>query len=227
MSRAELAPQEGNRGGWEDSYYWSKEEEQKLAEVWKETEDINKCVEALNIPYEKINTKLSSLMLRDRRIDVRKLQVMSKTYTLSEIASRLGMSESAIEKCAARNNIALARNNAKFRVERMPYPMKYRVFSVLANAVLQADAERMAIVEARYHSKNARVYGRRCTTVEFIVYGERHPRLESVELGRNDVYIKMPDRGEYLIDSEEILKLSNVYKGHTTIINSQYDEREW
>lgn len=222
-----LAPQEGCKGGWKGTYYWSKDEEKKLVEVWKATEDVNKCVEVLGIPYEKVNSKLTNLMLRDKRIDVRRLQAMSKSYTLSEIAAKLGMSESAVEKCASRNSIALARNGAKFRAERMPYPMKYRVYSVLANAILQADAERMAIVEVRYHSKNARLYGKRCTAAEFIVYGERHPRLENIELGRNDVYIKTPDRGEYLISSDEILKLSNVYKGHTTIINSQYDEREW
>jgi DNA-binding CsgD family transcriptional regulator len=214
-----------NRGGRNYSHYWTADEEKILIKTWEATHSVQSCADLLGLSYGKVNVKLARMKQRRiKYIDTRRLQMLSRTYTVAEIAERTKFSEEYIRRTAERNCIRLMENREFRRAEKMPLTINYRVYSILANAVMQADAEKTALVEVRYYSKNAMVYGMRCTSAEFIVYSERHPRMQHLCLGLNDVYYKQPDGGKYLMTEEEILRLSNVYKGHTTIIKTQYND---
>jgi DNA-binding CsgD family transcriptional regulator len=204
-------------------YPWTKEEEDMVLAMYANGKKISDIAQTMGIRYTTIVSLLQrKLVVKNRTQDHTLIAYMAKIYTISEICEQLKMSESSLIALADRHKITLARSREQLpRTMPMPPKINTRTCATLASAVAQANSERYAIVSKHTYMRDTIYMGRRCTSVEFRVINERHPRLwdnEITWINPSDVYVKTPEGGHFVIPDEEVSQLSNVINNNITII---------
>lgn len=208
-------------------YKWTAAEEKQVLKMYDEGIGVTAIARELNIPKNSVIGKINQ-RFRMRCYDgyMPIVSQLAKLYTMREIAEKLKISISSLERMDKKYHMHIARERYDLpKVMAMPHKVTWRAFSTLGGAIAQAEVESMAVIEVHLYNKNIVYAGRRATMVEFLVLNDKDERFKLLKQRPTDIYLKTRDGGRFLISDDELMKYTNIINNNITVIFND-DERE-